>query len=340
MARDPERLPAFGQALRRLADEALRFLIDAQRSDGAWQDYDIRGDPHPAHPISDQWVSGYVGCALLDGAEAFAGSEWAGAASETAQRAADWLAGARSYEAGWGFNALSGPDADSTAWARMLQRRCGKPLEARDEAFLLAHLRADGGFATYLPGSGGWSETHPDVSVPSFLALSEATRQRLEARLWPALEAARRADGLWSSFWWRTPYYHSLNMLLLHRSRRRPAPAAEPLGPGAGHRVHGAADVALLAAIDALRHGIRPATVAMIGGIRHFRHPRGGWPANAQLVIRAMGQPPVAAPAHTPADVRRRMTAAHLLRAVAVLETLRSAHETESPKTSHERNPK
>jgi len=326
--------PPLSTTIQQLMRTAMVFLLQGQTPEGFWRDYDIRGDDASVGPCSDQWVSGYIGCALLDGASQIDDRELAEQAGHTARHAARWLDSNRIYAAGWGYNAQSGPDADSTAWARLLHKRCGILLAQRDEDFLLEHHRADGGFATYLPGRGTWSTTHPDVSVTVFWALPGSVQQRIEGPLWSSLEAANRSDGLWNAFWWHTVYYHGLNMLLLYLQRHRPVPAVPPLGPASNHLIHGAADLALLAAIDALRHGVSPVTAAMLAGLHRFRHDAGGWIANAHLAVRAIDGRPDDPPVYLFADDNRLMTAAHVLRALAAIEALRKSDSTRRQRES------
>src|SRR5262245_63507547 len=116
---------------------AATYLSARQKPDGRWEDFDL--------PVgrSDAWVTAYAGRSLLRAGRATADPR----AVECAERAARWLGSARAYERGWGYNAATGPDADSTAHAILLLRDAGLAVDPADERWLLGHWVPDAGFA-------------------------------------------------------------------------------------------------------------------------------------------------------------------------------------------------
>lgn len=179
------------------ASHAARFLIDRQSPDGWWRDY----DDLPVGP-SDGWVTAYVGRALA----AAAAAGVAAAAGPAAQRAAAWLRDVRPYPAGWGYNACSGPDADSTAHALALLRECRIAADVADVAWLRARFRVNGGCATY-DRRDAWGVAHIDVTPVAFLALPAAVQAELAGGVRRFIETCRGRDGGWPAYWWRSGHY-------------------------------------------------------------------------------------------------------------------------------------
>jgi squalene cyclase len=156
---------------------------------------------------SDEWVTAYTGAAL-------AGVPSRSPTSIDARQAADraWalLRERRPAGTGWGFNRLSPPDADTTAWTLRLATALGakdSPHLQRARQWLGDHVLSDGGLTTYrrdvleAPGSAGWSRSsHACVSAAGAPVLGQT----------PVLEFLRReqlSDGSWSAYWWHDPEY-------------------------------------------------------------------------------------------------------------------------------------
>jgi squalene cyclase len=157
-------------------------------------------------------VTAYVGRAL---AEAGARGPWSEAA-EAARRAATWLRDVRAQRAGWGYNARSGADVDSTAHALLLLRAVGAPVEPRDVGWLRAHLRGRGGFATY-DRRDAWGVAHPDVTPVALLALLPERQEGLAERVRQFILRQRAPDGSWPAYWWRGRQYSTYwNLRALH----------------------------------------------------------------------------------------------------------------------------
>lgn len=172
----------------------LAYLRDAQEPCGRWRDFEL-----PVG-VSDAWTSAFIGAQLaecgLDGAEDCAG------------KAADWLA-AHARDGAWGFNATIETDADSTAWAAILFARLGRPSSPASLDFLRAHMRADGGVATYRDDDG-WGRPHACVTSATALAFDLLGAQTEARRAGHWLRTVRPAGSGWSGYWWASPFYPTM----------------------------------------------------------------------------------------------------------------------------------
>jgi hypothetical protein len=198
---------------------AINYLADLQRTDGSWGDYFL--------PVGEatQWVTAFAGLALASAArQAFH------EALGPAQRAADWLASARTYPAGWGYNGTTGIDADSTGLALRLFRSLGREVRPEDEQCLLGQWRPGGGFATY-NGPGYWAAVHPCVTSVAFLGLSATARLCLLRDLLGYLSRTIRQDGTWPAYWWRnhlySTFHHRFLLRQLNISEQYPDPSVQ-----------------------------------------------------------------------------------------------------------------
>lgn len=184
---------------RETSARAYRFLTERRTPWRGWSDFEL------APGESDHWVSAYIASAIFDGhredARTIAKQVWT------------WLIEQRQPMRGWGYNASTPHDADSTIWALQLARRLGAShwAPARDAARLLrACERQDGGITTYPDdveirafihaptqmSFHGWCSSH--VCVSAAAALLEPTSEALLKFL---LER-QRPDGSWRSYWW------------------------------------------------------------------------------------------------------------------------------------------
>lgn len=250
--------------IERAQARAVRRLLQLRR-DGHWEDYEL--------PVgaSDQWVSAFAGYALALVRGRF--PEAANAASETAA----WLERHRSYPAGWGYNAATGPDADSTAFALALRRELGLTVEDRDRGFLDA-CRRGGGFATY-PTEGAWGDGHPDVTPLAWLAFDPDARD--EKQLLDFLSESRLDSGGWPSYWWKSGGYANWAVAeLLDRIGRGGAfpPSPPPLDR------QSAFDLACATAVASIA-GDRERALDSIGALLALETPSGGWSGEEQLRV-------------------------------------------------------
>jgi len=182
-------------------ERGLAFLRDARSPDGWWQDFELLAG------YSDEWVSAYVASLLLN--------YHSPASVELALQTMLQLDNRRAASAeGWGFNALTPPDSDSTAWALFLGARLrlepsGRHLAAL--AWLKKQANPDGGLPTYGdpdevrrfmgidPGMDfqGWSQSHTTVS-----AITAAVIPSMSAGVQRYLEGVQQDDGGWGCYWW------------------------------------------------------------------------------------------------------------------------------------------
>jgi hypothetical protein len=257
----------------RARDAGVRYLIARQQGNGSWQDYH-------RFPVGSatEWVTAFVGAALFD----------AGApeALPAARRATARLLAVRPPGGAWGFNAATGPDADSTAWAMIALRAAGLSIPPTAVAFLASLRRSDGGFATY-PRADGWGISHPDVTPVAVLALPDSERSgAAEGALAFALRTVH-ADGSWPAYWWRGRHYSSYwnRVLLSALGRAMPPPNAAPVEPS--RTIESAFDLSWVLAIAALDADPPPAVAALARLLVERQRGDGGWPGGADLRVTA-----------------------------------------------------
>ena len=302
----PRRLPSDAAGTSAALADAIDFLTVAQEVDGRWVDY------HLPVGSADQWVTAYVGLALAEaGADA------------PARRAAHWLASHRSYPAGWGYNARTGPDADSTAFAVRLHHVLGLPVRPADQAFLRGLWQRGGGFATYARADA-WGLAHPDVTPMAYLGLAHDDRASLVAELLEAVRRWRRHDGLWPSYWWRRPFLGSFLMLdMLHELGLEETWLPEPAA-GSTYEADDAFNLAALLGIELLRGR---AVMPLLGALLARQRSDGSWDGAPNLRVT---DPECVEPWKEPrgelyTDTRRTITTATAVRVLARLETMSTA---------------
>jgi hypothetical protein len=211
----PSRSPRRSPDLKGAVAEAVKYLVAHQSPAGQWLDFHLPTGP------SDAWVTAYVGLALARLPVAFRSP-----ADLAVQRAGAWCATVIAPDGGWGYNAFTGSDADSTAHAILFRLACGQPVPAASYDLLRGFQREDGGFATYCleDPNDSWGHSHPDVTPVALEALLSHLPQGHRA-----LRAGRRyviagqgGEGVWQSFWWDSSLYGTwANIRLLMKTRWR-----------------------------------------------------------------------------------------------------------------------
>lgn len=258
---------------------AIDFLLARQEPNGAWRDFFL-----PAGESTD-WVTGYVGLALA--------GEPRGAAA--ARHGWAYLEHAAKPTGGWGYNALTPADADSSVWALRLADAIGagdSPAAQAGQGFLARHVRHDGGVATYadadaprgyvgLPDTVDFSAwTVPHVCVSAAAACLPAFS---DGPLSAFLAASRAADGHWPSYWWFDPGYAT-------------AEAVEALGRDdcAARYALGRLEQVLqqdTRSAFALAHVVRILGPAVpdraLAALAALQSDNGSWPASARLRVPA-----------------------------------------------------
>jgi squalene cyclase len=207
--------PTVSSALER----GIEFLKSRQGSDGLWRDFLT-----PAGEASS-WPTAFIGTAL----------HAAGLGASALQRAAAALIALQDSAGGWGYNEKVPYDADSTACALLFLTHVDCPSDARKRAAscLLSHqLQDSGGFATFrkpdpirqFMGVGrwmrfdGWCQPLTEVTALAGRALarsglgSDGTHLRAA---WQFVRTRQRPDGSWTSYWWPSPHYATLQAVEL-----------------------------------------------------------------------------------------------------------------------------
>jgi hypothetical protein len=188
-------LPTFVADIDAAVTDAVGALLRRQNRDGFWRDFMLP----PGR--SDAWATAWTGWGIAHATRSVHGT----AALQRATRAL-WRGGG---PFGWGYNAASEPDADSTAWAiRLLS--IVTPGSARAAVSILdRYLDPAGEAHTFLdPGSGTWNEAHSDVTAVVGLALVSArgARDRIE-RLRSTILVRSRNRWPPKTFWWSIEIY-------------------------------------------------------------------------------------------------------------------------------------
>ncbi|MGH1386568.1 prenyltransferase/squalene oxidase repeat-containing protein [Kordia sp.] len=183
---------------------AIDYLLHIQHENGSWGDYYL--------PVgtSIHWITAYVGYALAE----IGHTRGFEKAFEAAQKAATYLETQRDYNKGWGYNATTGADADSTAWTVRLFKILKKPVRKEDEAFLQSHWKVSGGFSTY-KDKNHWADAHPCVTPIAFMGLSTENQRELYPELLQYLKTIAPNNGKWPSYWWKNHLYSTYHYLEL-----------------------------------------------------------------------------------------------------------------------------
>jgi hypothetical protein len=255
------------------ARDAVHALAALQEASGRISDYDDL-------PVgaSDQWVTAFVGLALAQ-AEQVLGD---GVAHAAAERAADWLTRERTYEAGWGYNAITGPDADSTAMTLALLRALGRPIAPGDQCYMSESWRAEEGIATFLRHDA-WGVAHWDVTPWGYLGLSAEEQSRLRGEFLKALEVNRLPNGMWRAYWWRTPLYSTFVTLEVLQALGLAEPDL-PIEYGP-LQIDNAFDLSCLIGIEQFR-GVSNARVGdHLRAMLEWQDRDGRWPGHANLRV-------------------------------------------------------
>jgi hypothetical protein len=255
--------------------EAVEYLFAQQQNDGHWEDFQL---PMGA---SDEWVTAFVGEAL---AMIIACPLWS-RFSDPLSHAIQWLLKNRHYRRGWGFNARTGPDADSTAYVLRLLRRFKIDIGADDESWLQERWHPDGGIATY-EGPAAWGMPHPDVTAVAFQAFSSQLQQQLLPSFQEYLIRTRRPDGTWPAYWWRTCHYSTFHSLSLARSILLPGEnSARVIVEAPDRQIYTAFDLAYAAGISYMRSGVSTWTLHLLKLLLMQQIPGGGWQGGFNLRV-------------------------------------------------------
>lgn len=187
--------------------KGIAYIGALQNGHGYWEDFAIS-----EVGSSNQWVTGYIGYALLQQNDT----------SEYLKKAAAWLLASELPGGGWGYNHNTLADADSTANAiRLLANfseiNGNKKRLYRSADFLLSFQDHDtGGFVTYRPdmaqvfARSKWCKPEISVTAMSGLALLGIAGKRYREVLLHIkkfLLKRQLPEGCWDSYWWNGPMY-------------------------------------------------------------------------------------------------------------------------------------
>ena len=210
-------MKAVGKAASVALESGTRFLLANQGRDGLWRDFLT-----PAGEASE-WTTGFVAAAL----------HLAGAETSALAPAAEALVAGQHEDGGWGYNATVPSDADSTACVLLFLARMGNHAGPcrRAASCLLRHQRAEtGGVATYdepgpirrFMGVGrwmrfkGWCSPQVEVTATAGSALAALSPAHpAVAAAWRYVRSQQRRDGSWSSYWWTSAHYGTLQAVEL-----------------------------------------------------------------------------------------------------------------------------
>jgi squalene-hopene/tetraprenyl-beta-curcumene cyclase len=199
-------------------ERATRFLLASQDPDGLWRDF------HTPAGTASQWPSGFIGTALPRSDDT----------ADALERAADTLVATQHLDGGWGYHEDVPTDADSTAWVMRFLTRLGRDdVCLRAARCLMHHQRGrNGGTATYSDSGPirqfmglrrwvpfwGWCAPQTEVTAAAAMALASARPDDSAAQLqdaWRFVASRQRGDGSWSSYWWTSPHYTTLQAVEL-----------------------------------------------------------------------------------------------------------------------------
>jgi hypothetical protein len=198
-------------ALERSIAGGVDFILSLQSGNGSWTDWDLPPGS------SSTWTTAYVGYKL-----GYLPQHLKAKTVSHILAASDWLLDNAFADGGWGYNATVGSDADSTSFAILFLASAGRRVPDSAYVHLARYQCPDGGFATYMPGSGSrsWTVSHPDVTPIALLALLTRTMpdRRTLHRGTDYVLTQQAPDGLWNSFWWDSFLYGTEASLSLLRA--------------------------------------------------------------------------------------------------------------------------
>jgi hypothetical protein len=192
--------PTLGGVMVRAVEWLEQARAKSDSEPALWRDYEL--------PVgmADHWTTAYTTCLLSLAGEAVDSAK----VQQLRRDGCDALEARRTPGGGWGFNATTPDDADSTALALLALARNGRAIPAEAETVIGRCLQPDGGIATYpphVPPGGAWSLSTPDVTSTAIAAMElDAARPTFQAALsW--MLSRQRADGAWQAYWWTTQLY-------------------------------------------------------------------------------------------------------------------------------------
>jgi hypothetical protein len=294
------------QACKKSVAEAMQRAATALRRqqsiEGLWEDY--------ALPVgaSNEWVTALVALCLAEASKALTLDD----AQPAAAAAHTGLLRGRTRQAGFGFNAGVAADADSTATCLLLSLALDQVPEQADSVFLLEHVRADGGIATF-HGPAGWGLSHPCVTPVAAQALAGCGHPLSADVLAGYAARTRSGDGFWPAYWWSGPFYATAAWLRLNDAcGLRFAPPEQPVE----HEIKSAMDLAL--AVEIAARWRTGGLSQLTSGLLAHQGREGLWPPSRTLRVTDIAVVDSEyATGELYADVRGLLSTAMALRALA-----------------------
>jgi squalene cyclase len=278
----------------------VAFLVTRQGRDGLWRDFETL-----AGEASD-WPTGFIGAQLLT----------AGVRDRSIDAATAALRRHQHRDGGWGYHRHVPSDADSTACVLIFLAAAGSDNLTMERAGRCLQRHQDprsGGIATYADpepirrymGVGrhvdlrGWCAHHVEVTATAGYALAAVPGDRFRAdamRAWQYVRSRQSVDGGWSSYWWSTRHYPTLQAVALAVALGDPDPVARAaewaLGeqlPGGGWSALGTDTSAFATALSlavVLRDGaceeaLRLGVHVLVG----LQQDDGGWPSHPAMRV-------------------------------------------------------
>ena len=278
----------------------MRFVLAKQGRDGLWRDFLT-----PAGEASE-WPTGFIGTAL----------HLAGAEASGLERAAETLIANQNVDGGWGYNEDVPTDADSTACVLLFLTLVGRRGSTcrRAVSCLVSHQRREnGGIATYRePGPirrfmgvgrwmrfDGWCRPHTEVTAmagQALAALAPNDGSPEADAAWQYVRSQQEVDGSWSSYWWTSPHYTTLQAVELavlqadHDAVGRAAEwavrgQADDGGWGAPGAVTSAFATALSLTVLLKARASGHAVERAVARLAALQEDEGGWPSHPIMRI-------------------------------------------------------
>ena len=176
-------------------DNGVNYLLETQQQAGSWKDFYVEKG------ASDEWITAYVAYHLynlkLERIKSSLDKAW------------DILKFRYRVDEGWGYNALTSADADSTIWVWLFAntQMASNSFPELDVEILDKYILENGGVRTYIPNTlldnsphhigahfNGWQIPHNCVTAVYALSGIQHAIDFLIAQ--------QNETGYWYSYWW------------------------------------------------------------------------------------------------------------------------------------------
>lgn len=284
---------------------AEAFLLRSQGPGGLWSDFLL------APGASQAWTTAWVGYAL-------AGIPVRSEALGPLRRASDALH-AQVSARGWGYNAETAPDADSTAWSILFLARVDD-LRSVDGARLIAEFLDERSAAHTFRGDrfGTWADAHEDVTPVVGMALAAVGARDVVPGVRAVCLGSLGEDPPWRAFWWTSAAYPvARNLEFLKVSGGIPISARSRVADWFARQRNpqSAFDAAQRLAV-ALHIQAGQRATELVTTVLDWQLPDGSWSSSPHLLV-----PPQRPSVHGPqpqayADARRLFTTAAVVMAL------------------------